>query len=109
MDYYYRHAGHRIEYRDGHIEFIDELSGESCSQRIGKIKVTMEEKENEIGIRIITGCSIYNTHGQPIFDDNDVIAKTEYNYSAVKADDQVIYDLKRKYNVSPGDIEIEFL
>lgn len=100
-------GGSYVEYRDGYIVAGNEFSGGLDCQKIGYVKVMMEGKENEIGIRIITKCSFYDGEDRIIHEDNDIIAQTEYNYSDDNADDQVVDDLTKRYNVSSEVIEIE--
>ena len=77
------------------------------SDIIGCIQVIMEEKPREIGIRYISQCLILNEKDKVIHEDYKVIG-SEYNYAGGNADNLVIDDLTRRYDVLPETIDIHF-
>ena len=96
-----------VEYRDGKIFAVAYGYDDVVSDTIGCIQVIMEEKPREIGIRYISQCLILNEKDKVIHEDYKVIG-SEYNYAGGNADNLVIDDLTRRYDVLPETINIHF-
>lgn len=96
-----------LGYRDGKIVALVYGYKVVKSDPIGRLQVMMEEKPREIGIRYISQCLILNEKDQVIHEDYKVIGN-EYNYTGGNADNLVIDDLTRRYDVLPEIIDIRF-
>lgn len=97
----------RVKYRGGKIFAVNQANDDVINEAIGCIQVIMEEKPREIGIRYISQCLILNEKDKVIHEDYEVIG-SEYNYAGGNADNLVIDDLTRRYDVLPETIDIHF-
>jgi hypothetical protein len=95
-----------ISYNAGKVLAFDAHGGDTESYAIGHVEVDMEEKSNELGIRVIVRCAIFDKANNLICNNNELISECEFNYSNGCADEEVIEYLSNQLQVDKAIIHI---
>ena len=99
-------ANDKIVFCGGSIVKLYENNAHIMNTPIMRVKLWLTQKENEIGIYVITSCQIYGAENSQAYHDNSVIAEHEFNYSDGNVDAEVKAYISEKYGVSPSIVDV---
>ena len=99
-------ANDKLVFCGGSIVKLDENNVYIMNTPIIRVKLCLTQKENEIGIYVITSCQIYGAENIHAYSDNSIIAEHEFNYSDGNVDSEVKAYISEKYGVSQSIIDV---
>lgn len=100
------HNDYKTVYHDGKVSVVDKCGETIENHTIGRVEVSMETKPNEIGIRFIIQCAVFDAAQNLICNNNELIAEYEFNYSNGNADDEVIDYISSRLSIKRENISI---